>query len=46
MRFWAYIIEKIRSLVDIHYQLQNNGSTLLYYLFDGYIFLDSDLDTL
>ncbi len=29
MGFWAHMIEKIRGLVGIHYQLQNNDAALL-----------------
>ncbi len=36
--------EKIRGLVDIHYQLQNNDAVLLRRLSDGHVFLDPDLD--
>ncbi len=44
MEFRAHMMEKIRGLVGIHYQLQNNGATLLHHLSDGHTFLDSDLD--
>ncbi len=42
--FRAHMMEKIRGLVSIHYQLQNNGAALLRRLSDGHAFLDLDLD--
>ena len=44
MAFQAYMMEKIRALISIHYQLQNNSAALLYRLFDKYAFLNLDLD--
>ncbi len=44
MGFRAHMMEKIRGLVGIHYQLQNNGAALLRCLSDGHTFLDPDLD--
>ncbi len=44
MGFSAHMIEKIRSLINIHYQLQNNGAALLRRLSDGHAFLDPDID--
>ncbi len=44
MRFRAHMMEKIWGLVGIHYPLHNNGTALLRRLYDGYAFLDSDLD--
>ncbi len=44
MGFRAHIMEKIQGLVGIHYQLQNNGATLLCRSSDGHAFLDSDLN--
>lgn len=41
---WAYIIEIIWGLVDIHYKLQSNGTMLLCHLFNGHVFLDLDLE--
>ncbi len=38
------MMEKIRGLVGIHYQLQNNGAALLRRLSDEHTFLDPDLD--
>ncbi len=43
-RFQAYMMEKIQGLVDIYYQLQNNGAMLLRCLSDGHAFLNPDLD--
>ena len=40
----AHMMEKIRGLVGIHYQLQSNGAALLRRLSDGHAFLDPDLD--
>ncbi len=42
--FRAQMMEKIRGLVGIYYQLQNNGAVLLHCLSNGHAFLDSDLD--
>ena len=44
MGFQVYMIEKIRGLVGIHYQLQNNGTALLHRLSDGHAFLDPDFN--
>ena len=44
MSFWAHMIEKIWGLIDIHYQLQNNGTALLHRLSHGHAFLNPDLD--
>ncbi len=44
MGFRAHMMEKIQSLVGIHYRLQNNGAALLRRLSDGHAFLDPDLD--
>ncbi len=44
MKFWAHMIEKIRGLVDIYYQLQSNCTVLLRRLSDVYAFLNLDLD--
>ena len=40
----AHVMEKIRSLIGIHYQLQNNGAVFLYHLSDWHTLLDLDLD--
>ena len=44
MGFQAQIMEKIWSLVGIHYQLQNNSAALLCRLFNKHAFLDLDFD--
>ncbi len=44
MGFQTHIMEKIRGLVDIYYQLQNNCAALLHRLSDRHTFLDPDLD--
>ncbi len=44
MGYRAHMMEKIRGLVGVHYQLQNNGAALLRRLLDGHSFLDPDLD--
>ncbi len=44
MGFRTHMIEKIWGLVDIYYQLQNNGDVLLHRLSDKHVFLDPDLD--
>ena len=44
MGFRANMIEKIRDLVGIYYQLQSNGIAFLRRLSDGHAFLDLDLD--
>lgn len=44
MGFRAHMMEKIHSLVGIHYKLQNNGAALLQRLSGGHAFLDPDLD--
>ena len=44
MSFRAHMIEKIRGLIGIYYQLQNNGAALLRCLSHGHAFLDPDLD--
>lgn len=38
------MMEKIRGLVGMSYQLQSNGAALLMRLFDRHAFLDPDLD--
>ena len=40
------MMEKIRGLVGVHYQLQSNGAALLRCLSDRHAFLDPDLDKL
>ena len=42
--FQAYMMEKFGGLVNIHYQLQNNGAVLLYRLSDRHAFLDPDFN--
>lgn len=44
MGFRAHMMKKILGLVGIHYQLQNNGASLLQRLSNGHAFLDPDLD--
>ena len=44
MGLWAHMIEKIRGLVGIYYQLQSNGAALLCRLSDKHAFLDPNLD--
>ncbi len=44
MWFQAHMMKKIRGLVSIHYQLQNNSAVLLHRLSDGHAFLNPDLD--
>ena len=44
MGFRAHMIEKIRGLVGIYYQLQSNDAALLRRLSDGHAFSDPDLD--
>ena len=38
------MMEKIRRLVGIYYQLQNNSAALLHYLSNKHIFSDLNLD--
>lgn len=38
------MMDKIKSLMDISYQLQNNNTMILRRLSNGHIFLDSDLN--
>ena len=40
--FRAHMIEKIRGLIGIHYQLQNNDAALLYHLSYWHMFLEPD----
>ena len=44
MVFRAHIMEKIRDLIGIYYQLQNNGTALLCRLSNGHAFLDPYLN--
>lgn len=44
MRFRTHIIEKIRDLIGMYYQLQNNGAIFLKRLSNGYAFLDPDFN--
>ena len=44
MDFRTYMMEKIRGLFGIDYQLQSNSATLLCRLSDRYTILDLDLD--
>lgn len=40
MNFRAHIIEKIRDIFGIYYQLQRNGTAILRYLFNEHAFLN------
>lgn len=44
MGFRAQMIEKIRGLIGMYYQLQSNSIAFLKHLSNGHAFLDSDFD--
>lgn len=44
LKLQAYMIEKIRDLVGIYYELQSKGIALLRHLSNGHAFLDLNLD--